>query len=63
MFGIKWNNKLKPSKVAKPQEDLLAGFDKTPMPRKPMKAYDKPPVNKPKKKDGWADFFNDGESM
>lgn len=58
MFGIKWNNKLKPSKVAKPQEDFTAGFDKTPMPRKPMKSYDKLPA-KPKN----PFIYNDGESM
>lgn len=58
MFGIKWNNKLKPSKVAKPQEDLLAGFDKTPMPRKPMKYHDQKPE---KYKNPF--IYDDGESM
>jgi hypothetical protein len=45
MFGIKWNNKLKPSKVAKPKafnmDEELAKFEKSPAGfRQPPKAWD-----------------------
>lgn len=59
MFGIKWNNKLKPSKVAAPAEKEvdLSVFDKFNKPNKiKVKAWDKPDYDKKRSDRSWRIF-------